>query len=313
MKKALYLAAFLALTSALAGAVLAGVNSLTAPIINDRAIAAVKATLQEFFPQADEFSELDFEDETGLITNVYEAKDAGYAYNVKVQGYKDVITFVVAFSEDAEIVGFKVTFINDTPGIGSRVGEDEFSNGVIGKGSTDAIATLSGATVSSSSVVKGINAAKAHFNAMKGIKDDGTSVPDPVEPVINLGEPVVIVSDATSTSPAEILEKTTDGNITTYRVSAKGYAMLEDDHSEDPKPNVYVIKIDDTANTVVSVAYETFSDTKNIGDKTDSETFLKQFEGLSLSDATASVDVVTGATYTSISAARALRAVVESR
>jgi len=313
MKKALYLAFFLALTSALAGAVLAGVNSITAPIINERAIAKVKTTLQEFFPQADAFAELDFEDETGLIQNVYEAEGFGYAYDVKVQGYKDVITFIVAFSEEAKIVGFRVTALNDTPGFGMRLGTEEFSKGVIGKGSTDAIATISGVTVSSKAAVNGLNAAKAHFNKMKGIKDDGTSVPDPVEPVITLGDPIVIISDATATPVAEILEKTTDANITTYKVSSKGYAILDSDDSNGAVPNILIIKVDDTTNKVVNVEYDTFSDSKNIGDKTDSETFLKQFEGLSLSDATASVDTVTGATKTSRSVVRALRAVIESR
>ncbi|TFG83888.1 MAG: FMN-binding protein [Erysipelotrichales bacterium] len=309
MKKALYLALFLALTSALAGAVLSGVNSITAPIINDRAIAAVKTTLQEFFPQATEFAELEFEDATGLITNVYEAKGAGYAYNVKVQGYKDFITFVVAFSEEAKIVGFRVTAINDTPGIGVRVKDKEFSDGVIGKTSTSEIATLSGATISSSAVVKGIDAAKAHFNKMKGIKDDGSSVPVPNEPVITLGDPLLILSPATASSPATILDQTTEGNITTYRVSSKGYAALKGEEG-GTEPNIYIIKIDTTLKTVVSVAYETFSDTKGFGDKTNSKTFLSQFEGLSLVDANASVDVVTSATYSSTSAARALRAVI---
>ena len=309
MKKALYLALFLALTSALAGAVLAGVNSITAPIINERAIAAVKTTLQEFFPQATEFAELKFDDESGLITNVYEAKGAGYAYNVKVQGYKDIITFVVAFSDDAKIVGFRVTAINDTPGIGVRVKEKEFSDGVIGKTSTSAIATLSGATISSSAVVKGINAAKAHFNKMKGIVDDGSSTPIPNEPVITLGDPLLILAPATAISPATILDKATASNITTYRISSKGYAALKGEE-EGTDPNIFVIKVDDTTKKVVSVTFEKFSDTKGIGDKANSKTFLSQFEGLSLSDANASVDVVTGATYTSVSAARALRAVI---
>jgi len=309
MKKALYLALFLALTSALAGAVLAGVNSITAPIINERAIAAVKKTLQEFFPQATEFAELKFDDATGLITNVYEAKGTGYAYNVEVQGYKDVITFIVAFSNDAKIVGFRVTAINDTPGIGVRVKEKEFSDGVIGKTSTSAIATLSGATISSSAVVKGIDAAKAHFNKMKGIVDDGSSTPIPNEPVVTLGEALLILSPATASSPATVLDKVTASNITTYRISSKGYAALKGEE-EGTDPNIFVIKVDETTKKVVSVTFEKFSDTKGIGDKVNTKTFLDQFIGLSLTDANASVDVVTGATYTSTSAARALRAVI---
>jgi electron transport complex protein RnfG len=308
MKKALYLALFLALTSALAGAILAGVNSITAPIINERGIAKVKTTLQEFFPQATEFAELKFEDPSGLIVNVYEAKGAGYAYNVKVQGYKDVITFVIAFANDAKIVGFKITSLNDTPGIGSRVKDKEFTDRVVGKTSTTAIDTLSGATISSGAAVKGINAAKAHFNKMKGIVDNGSNNPTPNEPSVTLGAPLLILSPATAKSPASILNNVVAANITTYRVSSPGYAVVK---AEDGAVNnIFVIKVDTATNKVVSITFETFSDTTGIGDKVNSKTFLSQFEGLLLSDANASVDTVTGATYTSTSTARALRAVI---
>ena len=311
MKKALYLALFLALTSALAGAVLAGVNSITAPIISERSNSAIKSTLQEYFPTATQFTEIKFTDATGLVQNAYEAKGAGYAYNVKVQGYKDIITFIVAFSNEAKIVGFKVTYINDTPGLGMRVKDKEFSDGVIGKTSTSAIATLSGATISSTAAVKGVNAAKAVFNKMKGIVDNGSGTPIPGEPVVNLGGPLLILSPATALSPAKILGKTSAGNITTYRVSSPGFAVTGgEEEGGATNPNIYVIQIDNTTKKVVSVAYETFSDTKGIGDKTNSKKFLDQFIGLSLSDANASVDVVTGATYSSTSAARALRAVI---
>ncbi|MGB7593964.1 MAG: FMN-binding protein [Erysipelotrichaceae bacterium] len=311
MKKALYLALFLALTSALAGAVLAGVNSITAPIISERSNSAIKSALQEYFPTATEFSEIKFEDATGFVKNAYEAKGAGYAYNVQVQGYKDIITFLVAFNNDAKIVGFKVTFINDTPGLGMRVKDKEFSDGVIGKTSTSAFATLSGATISSTAAINGLNAAKAVFNKMKGIVDNGSGTPIPGEPTVTLGAPLLILSPATAKTPATILGKTTAGNITTYRVSSPGFAATGgEEEGGGSNPNIFVIKIDDTTKKVVSVAYETFSDTKGIGDKTNTKTFLDQFIGLSLTDANASVDVVTGATYSSTSAARALRAVI---
>jgi Na+-translocating ferredoxin:NAD+ oxidoreductase RnfG subunit len=310
MKKALYMALFLALTSALAGAVLAGVNSITAPIISQRSSSAIKTALQEYFPTATEFSELKFTDATGLVQNAYEAKGAGYAYNVKVQGYKDIITFIVAFSNEGKIIGFNVTYINDTPGLGMRVKDKEFSDGVIGKTSTSAFATLSGATISSTAAIKGLNAAKAVFNKMKGIVDNGSGNPIPGEPVVTLGAPLLILSPATALTPATILGKTTAGNITTYRVSSPGFAVTGGEGEGAANPNIFVIQIDDTTKKVVSVAYETFSDTKGIGDKTNSKKFLDQFVGLSLTDANASVDVVTGATYSSTSAARALRAVI---
>lgn len=159
MKKIISLTLFLALASALAGAVLAGVNSITSPIIEEQKIAAVKATLIEIFPQATEFAEVTFVDASGKINNVYEAKGQGFVFKVTVQGYKDLITFLVGYNLDGKAVGFKVVSINDTPGIGMRVGEKEFTDLVVGSSVPTPVDTLSGATVSSAAVVKGIEAA----------------------------------------------------------------------------------------------------------------------------------------------------------
>jgi len=112
MKKIITLTLFLAIISALAGATLAYVNSITSPIIEERKIAAVKATLEAIFPGASEYKEISFDDASGVVTNVYEAEGAGYAFNVSVQGYKDVITFIVGIDEAGEIVGFTVNYVN---------------------------------------------------------------------------------------------------------------------------------------------------------------------------------------------------------
>jgi len=134
----------------------------------------------------------------------------------------------------------------------------------------------------------------------------------PEEPTITLGDPVGIFSDETALAPATVTDKVTEGDVVTLTVSSKGYAMLQDDHSEDPQPNVLIVKIDTVKQEIVSVAYATFSDTTNIGDKTKDKKFLDQFAGLSIVDEAAEVDVVSGATYTSVSVARAVRAAIEA-
>ncbi|KAF0226973.1 MAG: electron transport complex protein RnfG [Erysipelotrichaceae bacterium] len=166
MKKIISLTLFLALCSALAGAVLAGVNSITAPIIEEQKIAAVKASLQKIFPTADEFKEITFEDESGFVKNVYEATGEGYAIKVSIQGYKDIITILVGFDLHDKIVGFEVTALNDTPGIGTKVGEPEFANSIIGKPITTKLDTISGATISSSAAIRGIDAAIAVYQSL---------------------------------------------------------------------------------------------------------------------------------------------------
>jgi len=102
-----------------------------------------------------------------LVDNVYEATGKGYALKVSVQGYKDVITFIVGFDLSDKIVGFKVTSVNDTPGIGSKVGEAGFASSIVGKGVSNKLDTIAGATISSSAAIRGIDAAIAVYQSLK--------------------------------------------------------------------------------------------------------------------------------------------------
>lgn len=166
MKKIIHLTLFLAIISALAGGVLGLVNQVTSPIIAEKKIAAVKASLQEIFPGANEFAEITI-DENDMVVKAYEATGAGYAFNVSVQGYKDVIEFIVGIDTTGKIVGLQMNYVNDTPGLGTKVGEPEFINSIVNKNIDDKLDTISGSTISSSAVIKGIDAAIAVFESLK--------------------------------------------------------------------------------------------------------------------------------------------------
>ena len=72
MKKILHLTVFLALISAIAGGALAAVNAVTAPIIEESAIASEKANLELIYPGAD-FKAVELSGDTGSIIGAYEA------------------------------------------------------------------------------------------------------------------------------------------------------------------------------------------------------------------------------------------------
>lgn len=130
------------------------------------------------------------------------------------------------------------------------------------------------------------------------------------EPVVTInlkGEPVVISQQTSPT--AVVVSKVADGDVTTFVVDINGYAF-QSDHSDDPKPNTLEIKVNTATQVIESVAYVTFSDSKGIGDKTNSDVFLSQFVGVSIIDETASVDVVSGATITSQSVVKAVNAAI---
>lgn len=303
IKKALHFALFLAIISALAGGALAFVNGITSPIIAENAIAAEKANLQIIFPTATSFAPMEVkDDESGLIKAAYTAEGVGIAYKLEVLGYAAPITFLVGFSDDGKIVGLSILELKDTQGIGTRVNTPEFIDGVVGKTTSDGIATLSGATVTSAAVVKGIDAAKVHFNALKGIEGGTGGV---VVPPIQFGGPISIFA----TTAGTVVSSTVDGEVTTYIASGNGYRVVEG--YEGAKANVFEIKINTTTNKVVSVKFVEMNDTKGIGDKIDAEEFWAQFIGLDITNQDSSIDTVSGATYTAQSAAKALRAAID--
>lgn len=300
---------FLAIVAALAGGALSAVNNLTAPIIAENAIASERANLELIFPDTDEFVIVeDFEDESGLVVGVYEAVDAGMAYKVEVMGYANPILFMVGISFDAEIIGFQVLDLSDTPGIGDRIETNEFTDNVIGKTSTEGIQVLSGATVTSGAVVTGINAAKAMFNKQEGIDDDGSGAVIE-EPPIQFGASIGIFTNQTERVAGEIIEESTEGDETTYLVSSRGYAVLEGGY-EGAEPNIFEVVINNANNTIVSVSLVEMNDTQGIGDKIDDEEFFDQFVGLDITDNTIEIDAVSGATVTAVSSARAVRAAI---
>ena len=303
--KIIKMALFLAIISSVAGGALAFVNGLTAPIIAEKSIAAERANLEIIFPDTASFLPLEVtNDESGLIQAAYTAVGKGVAYRVSVMGYANPIVFLIGISTDGEIIGFKILELSDTVGIGTRLETAEFDNNVLGKSTTDPIAPLSGATVSSAAVIRGINAARAHFNTQAGIEDDGSGS-EVVVPDIQFSSSIGFFNDQTQRVLGEVLESETVDNLSTYVVSIAGYSVLEGGY-EGAENNVVKVVIDTAANTIVSVELVEFHDTVGLGDKIDNEKFWEQFVGLNILDETLSVDAVSGATSTSLSMVRAV-------
>ena len=167
MKKALYLACFLAIIAAVSGAALTLTNNFTAPKIKENEIASEKSNLELIFPGADFEKVESFKDDTKTIDSIYKAGDQGYVYKMVVDGFggKKSITFMVGFNQDGTIANYTVLSSGETKGVGSQVGEETFVNSVIGKSNGDEVDAISGATISSTAVKNGLNTAAAHFAA----------------------------------------------------------------------------------------------------------------------------------------------------
>lgn len=288
MKKALYLACFLAIVSALAGGLLAAVNEVTSVKIKDNALASVKESLNKIFPDSTYTEITDYVDESKLVTGVYEAEGDGYLFMVEPTGFKDIIKFVIGIDNNSTYVGYDVISNSETSGLGSKVAEDDFRKGVIGKTTGDSVSTISGATISSNAVIKGIDAAKAVYASLTG---NAAPAPKPETPK----------PEEKPAEKATVIEKTVEGTKTTVKVESKGFEGN----------NAYTVVIDSETKEVVSVVMDSFKDTVGIGDQVN-EAYLKGFAGLKSEEEIAKVDVVSGATYTSNSAIEAVKAAYEA-
>ena len=290
MKKILHLTVFLAVVGALSAGVLSYVNELTAPIIEEQKLAAVKESLEVLYPGAS-FSELSTEqDETGLVTGAYLADGKGYIYQLQVVGYNSStpIDFMMSIDLDGTVSGYAVLTQQETSGIGSRVADAEFVDKVVGSSVNDSIATLSGATISSTAVINGINAAKALYGLQAGVEVEAPSAPEVVEVVYTL-------SDDYSSNGAAVVSQ--DG--TSFTVTANGFPGND--------VNEFVIVVENGA--IVSVTNTVFGDTAGIGEAAVSEDALSAYAGATLES---EVDAVSGSTFTSKSVFAAMQAALKA-
>ena len=161
----LYKVVLLGVLCAVCGLLLAGVNAITEPNISEAAIANEKANLEKIYPGA-AFAAVDYSDDTGLVTGAYSAEGKGMIYKIHAVGYNaDGFDFLLAFNEDGSVGGFQVLEENETAGFGKRCFEDDYGSQINALTSSDTAPLLSGATLTSTGIQKGFNAAKALFEA----------------------------------------------------------------------------------------------------------------------------------------------------
>ncbi len=302
----------LLVTVLLTGGILLFAENQLRPVIEAAGGSEDKAVLESLFEGQTEFTPVEFTDETGLVKKVYEVGDGGYAYIIESKGYVDMITFGLGFDKDGNITGYEMINIIDTEGIGTQVRDEAFVNSVVGKTSVDAFATIAGATVSSEAVIKGIDAAKAHFNDAMGIVDDGTAVPEaPAEPEvqpITFGTKIPLYREVSESKAGIIVDTVAEGDLITYTVEVAGYAKLE---GYGDTPNKLVVILDTATQTIQSVEILEANDTPNLGTKIEHPDFLAQFAGMSYADESVEVDTISAATVSATSVVNGILAAIE--
>lgn len=163
----------------ISGAVIAGTYYVTAPIAKQKAIQLQNDSMKALVNGAEEFKSVNGKKDW------YVAEKGGqpiaYVIPAESKGYGGTITMLVAVGKDGKVIDFNIVSANETPGLGANASEPKFRNQFKGKTSenlevtkdpsqTDKIQAMTGATISSRAVTKGVKEAVDEYKEFAGGK-----------------------------------------------------------------------------------------------------------------------------------------------
>lgn len=154
--------------AAVVAVVLAVVNSVTAPVIEENDRIAAEQQRKEALSVASSFKEIDIEslDIEGLKGG-YEGFDAsgtsvGYVFIASFNGYGGQVVSTVGIGNDGSVLAVQTDVSTETSGVGSKCGTSDFTKRFQGISESDMalqVDGISGATRTSTAVQKGVKAA----------------------------------------------------------------------------------------------------------------------------------------------------------
>ncbi len=166
MKYYIKLGFILFIITAIASGVLAYLNTLTQPIIEENQRVAQEKARKEVLPSA-----VTFEEVLGELT-YHIGKDAeenivGYTFVASLYGYSSEVKTMVGVNTDLVIEKIKIIFQAETPGLGANCEKPEFQEQFSGKQKTEmkvdkdggTIESLTGATITTRTIANSIKAA----------------------------------------------------------------------------------------------------------------------------------------------------------
>ena len=166
------LAVTLLLITAVVAAALAGVNSVTAPVIASLNEAKTQQAIETVLPGGGEKIDVPAVDVGVPVYEVYQGEN-GYAVKVAPGGFGGAVEMMVGVGNDGSVLGISVIKHAETPSLGAvaaakgSAGEN-FRDSFVGLSGTVAVSkdggeadTISGATITSRAVASGVNAALA--------------------------------------------------------------------------------------------------------------------------------------------------------
>lgn len=146
---------------------LAGVYNVTAPIIAEGEIVAANNVRMEVLPEAEGFTEITEALPEG-VTAAYKADNgAGYVFTSQAKGFGGAVVYMIGMNADGEVVGINMFSHEETPGLGTKIGEPDYIAQYLGAVDPDSVAAVSGATRTTNSLKNSLKQAIEAYNQVK--------------------------------------------------------------------------------------------------------------------------------------------------
>lgn len=172
---------------------LAFVNGVTKDTITERNAMDAEEQRKLVLSKADSFKPVEGweeKDESGLVREVYAAYSGdnlvGYVFSAFPKGYGGEIAVTIGISSENKVTGVKIGSNSETPGLGSKTANGDFTGQYQDKDITkdftvvkrsaaadNEIQAVSGATVSSTAVTKAVQASARLGSKLLRVKDGG--------------------------------------------------------------------------------------------------------------------------------------------
>ena len=166
----LRLALTLFIIAAVVAAALAGVNSITKPVIDRLNAEKTQKAIEAVLPGGFDEEISGYADATGLVSKVYKGEN-GYALEVLPSGFDNTITMMVGVDNDGKVLGISVVSHTETAGLGAVAAAktsagEAFRGQFVGTSGSVAVSkdggsldAITSATITSRAICVGVNAA----------------------------------------------------------------------------------------------------------------------------------------------------------
>lgn len=169
----------LTITCFISGIIIAAVYYVTAPVAAQKQIELNNNSMKALVSDANKFTKVNGKKDWYAAQNGN--KTIAYVVPADSKGYGGTINMLVAVTPDGKVVDFSITNHNETPGLGANATKDSFRGQFKGKKAADLtvvkdksnkknIQAMTGATITSRAVTKGVKEAVSEVTTFTGGK-----------------------------------------------------------------------------------------------------------------------------------------------